>query len=86
MSSATVPKGLAHLLQQLPQTGRLEWIGIRPARGELMQRCAESTITVGGGLAGDRFKGRADRQSTCRSSPRCCTGKLSGRSCCDVIW
>ncbi|MAA65377.1 MAG: MOSC domain-containing protein [Alteromonadaceae bacterium] len=60
MSSATVPKGLAHLLQQLPQTGRLEWIGIRPARGELMQRCAESTITVGGGLSGDRFKGRAD--------------------------
>lgn len=60
MSSSAVPQGLAHLLQQLPQTGRLEWIGLRPARGELMQRCTETTITVGGGLEGDRFKGRAE--------------------------
>ncbi|MGP4844463.1 MOSC domain-containing protein [Marinobacter sp. 1Y8] len=60
MTSVSIPQGLAHLLQQLPQTGRLVWIGTRPGRNEPMQQCTETMITVGGGLEGDRFKGRAD--------------------------
>lgn len=48
------------LLQCLPQTGRLEWIGIRPARGAAMVSLEEVRLAVGGGLEGDRFRGRPD--------------------------
>ncbi len=46
------------LLDTLPQRGRVEWIGIRPARGEAMKALDHVTVTPGDGLAGDRFKGR----------------------------
>ena len=46
------------LLDTLPQCGRVEWIGIRPARGEPMQVLKRATVTPGKGLDGDRFKGR----------------------------
>jgi MOSC domain-containing protein YiiM len=46
------------LLDTLPQCGRVEWIGIRPARGEAMEPLDSVTITPGKGLEGDRFKGR----------------------------
>lgn len=46
------------LLDTLPQCGRVEWIGIRPARGEPMQTLDKVTVTPGKGLEGDRFRGR----------------------------
>lgn len=49
---------LQTLLDTLPQTGRVEWIGIRPARGEPMQTLERAAVAPGHGLAGDRFKGR----------------------------
>jgi len=49
---------LQTLFDTLPQTGRVEWIGIRPARGEAMETLDRVTVTPGKGLDGDRFKGR----------------------------
>ncbi len=49
---------LQTLLDTLPQIGRVEWIGIRPARGEPMKALESVMITPGEGLQGDRFKGR----------------------------
>ncbi|MBW7470846.1 MOSC domain-containing protein [Marinobacter sp. M216] len=49
---------LQTLLDTLPQCGRVEWIGIRPARGEAMQSLDGVTVSPGKGLEGDRFKGR----------------------------
>lgn len=48
------------LLDTLPQVGRLEWIGIRPARGEPVQSVEYVSIAPGAGIEGDRFKGRPD--------------------------
>ncbi len=46
------------LLDTLPQTGRVDWIGIRPARGEAMEALDSVAVTPSKGLEGDRFKGR----------------------------
>lgn len=50
---------LRELLDTLPQVGRVEWIGVRPARGEAMIALDEVRINQGTGLEGDRFSGRA---------------------------
>jgi MOSC domain-containing protein YiiM len=50
---------LRQLLGTLPQLGRVEWIGVRPARGVPMQVVAEAQIDIGRGLTGDRFRGSA---------------------------
>lgn len=52
------PTPMQALLDTLPQIGRVEWIGIRPARGEIMETRNRVNITPGNGLEGDRFKGR----------------------------
>lgn len=44
---------LSRYLQDLPE-GRLEWIGLRPARREAMQLCERAQAIVGLGLEGDR--------------------------------
>ncbi|PXX88149.1 hypothetical protein DIT71_17705 [Marinobacter vulgaris] len=44
------------LFDTLPQTGRVEWIGIRPARGEAMEALDSVAITPGKGLKGKRFR------------------------------
>ena len=49
---------LQTLFDTLPQCGRVEWIGIRPARGEPVTALESVTVTPGRGLEGDRFKGR----------------------------
>lgn len=51
-------KEMDELLTTLPQSGQLEWIGIRPARGEPMQALAQVMAAPGKGLDGDRFRGR----------------------------
>ena len=48
---------LDRLLATLPQRGRVDWIGLRPARGEPLRPVASVEAVPGQGLAGDRFKG-----------------------------
>lgn len=50
---------LQELLDTLPQEGRVDWIGIRPGRGEPMLVVDEVYIGLEDGLAGDRYGGRA---------------------------
>ena len=52
------PTPLQTLFDTLPQSGRVEWIGIRPARDEPMTILDNVMITPGKGLEGDRFEGR----------------------------
>mgnify|MGYP001102788717 CR=1 FL=1 len=45
---------LKELLRSVPQVGRLEWIGVRPAKGEPMETLEEVALLEERGLAGDR--------------------------------
>jgi MOSC domain-containing protein YiiM len=54
------PGPLQTLLDNLPQNGSIEWIGIRPARSAPMVLLQEVQINKASGLTGDRFSGRAD--------------------------
>ena len=47
------------LLKSLPQQGRVEWIGVRPTRGEAMIELESVQVGLDRGLEGDRFSGRA---------------------------
>ena len=53
---------LAQLLDNLPQTGRVEWIGVRPARGEAMQ-VLDKVMIDKQGLQGDRYQGKSGKRS-----------------------
>jgi len=46
------------LLATLPQQGRLEWIGLRPARRTPLVSVEGCDVEPGQGLIGDRFQGR----------------------------
>jgi len=46
------------LLDTLPQVGRVEWIGVRPGRGEPMVAVEGVGVSPEGGLEGDRYDGR----------------------------
>jgi len=48
---------LAKLLAQFPRSGRVEWIGLRPARDVPMQEVGEAQAKAGRGLVGDRYLG-----------------------------
>ena len=54
------PGPLQTLLDTLPQSGNIEWIGVRPARAAAMTELTEVQINCASGLEGDRFSGRAD--------------------------
>ena len=58
----TVPE----LLASLPQVGRLEWIGLAPARRAQIVPVREATVRIGTGLDGDHHSptGRGRRQVT----------------------
>src|SRR5690606_41685268 len=47
---------LGQLMSTLPRAGRVEWIGLRPARGVPMREVDSAEAVVGAGLAGDRYK------------------------------
>ena len=49
---------LQGLLNTLPQVGRVEWIGVRPARNEPVIELDSVELIEDKGLDGDRFKGR----------------------------
>jgi MOSC domain-containing protein YiiM len=46
---------LGKLMATLPRPGRVEWIGLRPARGEAMHEVAMAEALAGKGLVGDRY-------------------------------
>lgn len=50
---------LQKLLETLPQTGRVDWIGLRPAREAPMQVVNNVLAQPGTGLVGDRYAGRS---------------------------
>ncbi|MBD2716263.1 MOSC domain-containing protein [Microvirga sp. STR05] len=47
---------IARLLSTLPQTGRIEWIGLRPARREPLLAVAEATAETDRHLTGDHAR------------------------------
>jgi MOSC domain-containing protein YiiM len=47
---------LARLLATFPRTGRVEWIGVRPARHAPVEQVAE-VLATDGGLLGDHYGG-----------------------------
>ena len=49
------PRG--RLLRAPMRPGRLDWIGLRPARRAPMRSVAEARLTVADGLVGDRYAG-----------------------------
>jgi MOSC domain-containing protein YiiM len=57
---------VARLLNTLPQTGRLEWIGLRPARRQPMTAVSEAELLTDAHLVGDhaRIKPGGKRQIT----------------------
>lgn len=48
---------LGKLMATLPRPGRVEWIGLRPARAVAMREVEEAFAEAGQGLAGDRYGG-----------------------------
>jgi MOSC domain-containing protein YiiM len=54
---------LRERLRDVPQEGRVSWIGLRPARGAAMQVVGEAVAIADRGLVGDRAR-RGDRQVT----------------------
>ncbi|MES9833654.1 MAG: MOSC domain-containing protein [Candidatus Thiodiazotropha sp. DIVDIV] len=46
------------LLRHLPQKGSVEWIGVRPERGQTMTILESVMIDLNKGLVGDRYNGR----------------------------
>jgi MOSC domain-containing protein YiiM len=46
---------LGRLFGQFPRAGRVQWIGLRPARDVPMQPVDRVHAETGGGLAGDRY-------------------------------
>ena len=53
---------LAKLMATLPQVGRVEWIGLRPARDKAMQEIQSAEAKTGGGLRGDRYAGGSGKR------------------------
>lgn len=54
---------LAPLLDAFPRAGRLEWIGLRPARGEAVRVVESAEAEPGSGLLGDRYAGRSGKRA-----------------------
>lgn len=48
---------LGKLMSQLPRSGRVEWIGLRPARAAPMVAVPDAVAVAGKGLRGDRYAG-----------------------------
>jgi len=48
---------LGQLMAALPRSGKVEWIGLRPARDTPMVEVDAVEAVTGAGLAGDRYRG-----------------------------
>jgi len=53
---------LGRLFGQFPRAGRVQWIGLRPARDVPMQQVDSVDAEAGGGLVGDRYKGGSGKR------------------------
>ncbi len=53
---------LARLLAQFPRAGRVEWIGLRPARDVPMLEVDAAEAVAGAGLRGDRYVGGSGKR------------------------
>ena len=53
---------LGQLMARLPRAGRVEWIGVRPARDVAMRALDAAIATTGAGLAGDRYAGGSGKR------------------------
>lgn len=53
---------LGKLMATLPRDGRVEWIGLRPARGAPMQAVQAVDAVANAGLVGDRYSGGSGKR------------------------
>jgi MOSC domain-containing protein YiiM len=53
---------IKELINSLPQSGRIEWIGLRPSSTEPMNSVQEAEIQLGKGLLGDRYAGTSGKR------------------------
>ncbi|MGB5395698.1 MAG: MOSC domain-containing protein [Gammaproteobacteria bacterium] len=53
---------ISQLLETLPQIGKVEWIGLRPARKQNMD-VVETAVLDQYGLAGDRYAGNSGKRA-----------------------
>ncbi|WP_293369104.1 MOSC domain-containing protein [Nevskia sp.] len=51
---------LKELMNAPMRAGRLDWIGLRPARREALQSVESALVEIGGGLVGDHYTGPVD--------------------------
>ncbi|HKJ94697.1 MAG TPA: MOSC domain-containing protein [Gammaproteobacteria bacterium] len=54
---------LADLMARFPRHGRLEWIGLRPARRETVDVVQTARLDTPAGLVGDRYAGRSGKRA-----------------------
>ena len=53
---------LGQLMARLPRAGRVDWIGVRPARGVPMRELDAVVARTGAGLTGDRYAGASGKR------------------------
>lgn len=53
---------ISQLTGNFPTPGRVEWIGIRPARKQALIRVAEVQADSASGLSGDHYQGRSGKR------------------------
>ncbi len=53
---------LGKLMATLPRPGRVEWIGLRPARDQAMREVTQAEAVAGKGLLGDRYVGGSGKR------------------------
>jgi MOSC domain-containing protein YiiM len=53
---------LARLMATLPRAGKVEWIGLRPARDQAMVAARTVQAIAGAGLVGDRYQGGSGKR------------------------
>lgn len=90
-TSPPVDSELGRLMGRFPRPGRVEWIGVRPGRGEPVVVVDEVEAVVGSGLAGDRYAhrpgGSGRRQVTMIQAEHLAViAALSGHEAIDPAW
>ena len=53
---------LGRLMARLPRAGRVDWIGVRPARAVAMQQADAVQLVAGRGIVGDRYSGGSGKR------------------------
>lgn len=62
MATLSPDSELARLFAQLPRAGRVDWIGLRPARDVSMIEVEQVQARDGIGLVGDRYQGGSGKR------------------------